>query len=139
MSSILKFKRHYAVLALIIFFIEILIALFAHDRIIRPYVGDFLVVILIYCFLRSFIDTSVLSLALSALIISFMVETFQYFNILSRLGLQDSQFEKTVIGSSFEWTDLVAYTLGIALVLCLEKLLANKIHKRSIVRASRAQ
>lgn len=132
MSSILKFKGHYFVLAFIIFCIEVLIALFAHDRFIRPYLGDFLVVILIYCFLRSFIDISVVKLALSALLFSFMVETLQYFNILGRLGLQDSRLAKTLMGSSFEWTDLVAYTLGIAFVLYVEKMILNKFFKRSM-------
>lgn len=132
MSSTLKFKGHYFVLALIIFVIEILIALFAHDRIIRPYVGDFLVVILIYCFLRSFIDISVMKLAISALVFSYIVETLQYLDILHRLGLQDSKFAKTVIGSSFEWIDIVAYTLGIMLVLYVEKMIAPKILKTSM-------
>ena len=136
MNGILKFKGHYFVLALIIFLIEILIALFAHDRIIRPYAGDFLVVILIYCFLRSFINISVIRLAFSALAFSYMIETLQYFNIVGRLGLQDSGFAKTVIGSSFEWTDLLAYTLGIALVLFVEKAIANKLYKRSMMKTS---
>jgi hypothetical protein len=129
MSNTLKFKGHYFILALIIFFIEILIALFVHDRIIRPYAGDFLVVILIYCFVRSFIDTSVIRLAISVLIFSYVVETLQYFNILSRLGLQDSKLAKTIMGSSFEWADLVAYTVGIVLVLYVEKVIAGKIYK----------
>ena len=39
MSSILKFNRFYFVLTILLFGIEILIAKFAHDQIIRPYVG----------------------------------------------------------------------------------------------------
>lgn len=133
MNGIIKFKGHYFVLALIIFLIEIFIALFAHDKIIRPYVGDFLVVILIYCFLRSFINVSVIRLAFSALAFSYIIETLQYFNIVGSLGLQDSKFAKAVIGSSFEWTDLLVYTLGIALVLFVEKAIANKFYKRPVM------
>ncbi|MFT5385169.1 MAG: hypothetical protein ACI81W_002574, partial [Saprospiraceae bacterium] len=36
-----------------LFLIEVGIAVFIQDRIIRPYIGDLLVVILIYCFIRS--------------------------------------------------------------------------------------
>ena len=133
MGSIWKFKIHYFILALIILFIEIIIALFAHDKIIRPYVGDFLVVILIYCFLRSFINISVTKLAISALLFSYVVETLQYLNILGRWGLENSRLAKTLMGSSFEWTDIIAYTLGIVLVLYIEKVIANKAFKRSMM------
>lgn len=136
MNSILKFKGHYFVIAIILLFIEIFIALFAHDRIIRPYLGDFLVVILIYCFIRSFINASVMAIAFFALIFSYIVETLQYLNIVDRLGLQDSRFAKTIIGTSFEWTDIIAYTLGIMLVLYVEKVIVVKTNKKSIVKLS---
>ncbi|MCW5910752.1 MAG: DUF2809 domain-containing protein [Cyclobacteriaceae bacterium] len=51
-----NFNRNYLVWSLAIFIAEVLIALFVHDSFIRPYVGDVLVVILIYCFVKSFID-----------------------------------------------------------------------------------
>lgn len=126
MNGIITFKRHYLVFTLIIFFIEILIALFVHDSIIRPYVGDVLAAILVYCFLRSFLNISVKKLAFSALAFSYLIETLQYFNVLEKLGLQGSTLAKTLLGSSFEWTDIVAYTLGIAIVLYIEKVVAKK-------------
>ena len=126
MNSIMKFRRHYLVLASVIFIIEILIALFAHDKIVRPYIGDFLVVILIYCFLKSFIDISILKAAISVLIFSYFIEILQHFNIVGRLGLQNSRLARTIIGTSFEWVDLIAYTLGILAVLYFEKIMAGK-------------
>ena len=123
MRKILKFRGQYLVWAIVIFIIEILIALFAHDRIVRPYVGDFLVVMLVYCFLRSFLNVSVLAAAISSLIFSYLVETLQYFDIVTKLGLQNSELAKVIIGSSFEWIDMVAYTAGIIFVLCIEKVL----------------
>ena len=47
----LLFRRSYFSFFVLLFIIEVLIALFVNDRLIRPYVGDFLVVILIYCFI----------------------------------------------------------------------------------------
>jgi hypothetical protein len=106
--------------------IEICIAKFAHDKIIRPYVGDFLVVILIYCLVKSFFNTPVLATAIGVLLFSYAVETAQYFNIVGITGLQNSKFAKIIIGSAFEWADLLMYTGGIALVLIIEKAAAAR-------------
>ena len=43
------FRPIYFYWTIVLFFVEVLIALFVHDGIIRPFLGDVLVVILIYC------------------------------------------------------------------------------------------
>lgn len=121
MGILLKFNRGYFVVAVILFATEILIAIFAHDRIIRPYVGDVLVVILIYCFVKSFLDTAVLTTAIFVLLFSFAIEGLQYLNLVTRLGLQDSKIATTIIGNSFAWIDMFAYIIGIAIVLLFER------------------
>ncbi len=73
MNSILKFNSRYFVLAVLLFGIEILIAKFAHDQILRQYVGDLLVVILIYCFVKSFLATPFINTALAVLAFSYTV------------------------------------------------------------------
>jgi len=110
----------------LLFAIEVLIALFVHDKIVRPYIGDVLVVILIYCFVKSFLNIKVLTAALLVLLFSFSIETFQYFNLVEKLGLEHNKTARIVIGSSFEWIDFVAYSLGILIVLAVEKQLAKK-------------
>ena len=129
MNSKLKFNKLYFVAALSLLGIEILIAKFAHDQIIRPYMGDLLVVILIYCCIRSFWNTPYLSTALGVLAFSFTLETLQYFHIVNWLGLGNSNFARTVIGTSFEWGDLVAYIAGIVLVIYLENAFGNRKSK----------
>ena len=126
MSSILKFNRFYFVLTILLFGNEILIAKFAHDQIIRPHVGDLLVVILIYCFVKSFLDTPYIKTALAVLLFSYTVEALQYFHVVNRMGLEDSNLAKIIIGTYFEWIDLVAYTLGIAIVIYLESVSTKK-------------
>ena len=120
MINTLKFNKTYFALAVLIFITEVMIALFVHDLFIRPYVGDVLVVILIYCFVKSFLDLPVLPTALAVLEFSFVIETLQFFEIVNRLGLQDSKFANTVIGNSFAWIDMLAYIIGIILILCFE-------------------
>jgi hypothetical protein len=115
------FRLGYFLLTLILFIVEVLIALYVHDRIIRPYIGDVLVVILIYCFCRSFLRVPVRPLAVCVLLFAFLIEVLQYFQIVRVLGLQDSKIARTVIGVGFEWLDLAAYSVGIVLVLLIEK------------------
>jgi len=123
MKGTLKFNSSYFLAAIFLLIIEILIALFAHDTIIRPYFGDFLVVILIYCFVRSFVTTPVIPTAIAVLLFSFALETGQYFHIVNLIGLQHVKLARIIIGTSFAWADLAAYTAGILTVVFTEKLL----------------
>jgi hypothetical protein len=114
------FRKKYFIPALILLIVEILIALYVHDAIIRPYIGDYLVVILLYCLLQSFINAPVVPAAIIVLIFSFVIETLQYFKIVEVLGLQHSTLARVIIGTSFHWIDLVMYALGIVTVLLIE-------------------
>ncbi|NII27966.1 DUF2809 domain-containing protein [Pseudoflavitalea sp. X16] len=116
-----QFNKRYFLIAILLFIIEVLIALYVQDAIIRPYVGDFLVVILLYCLLKAFLNISLLPAAISVLLFAYLIEILQYFHLVHRLGLQHSKLATTVIGSSFEWIDLIAYTAGIIFTIIVEK------------------
>ena len=131
MTSYIRFSLPYFLLALVLFAIEVLIAVYAHDRIVRPYIGDLLVVILIYCFVRSFLSTPIIPTAIAVLLFSFFVELMQYFHIVDRLGLQNNKLARTIIGVSFEWIDLLCYAVGIAVVLLVESLVKARSHIQS--------
>lgn len=122
----LTFNKKYFAFAILIFSIEVLIALYVHDQFVRPYLGDVLVVILIYCFVRSFIKLPVFTLAMLVLMFAFTIEFLQYIKIVNILGLQKSQLARTVIGTSFAWLDLVAYVAGITVVILVEKFRPRK-------------
>jgi hypothetical protein len=113
-------RRHYFTLCLTLLATEIAIALFVHDDFIRPFVGDFLVVILLYCMIRSFTKLTVETVAMAVLIFSFLIETLQYFQIVNLLGLQDVTPARIIIGTTFSWSDICAYALGILFVLFIE-------------------
>ena len=83
-----KFNKNYFIAFVLLFIIEIVIAIYIHDKFIRPYFGDVLVVILMYCFLMSFLNISKFKTALFVLAFSFCVEFGQYFNLVSLLGLK---------------------------------------------------
>lgn len=122
----LKFQYRYFIFAVILFAIEVYIALFVHDEIIRPHIGDLLVVILIYCFLRSFLNLPVLVIAIATLLFSYIVEVLQYFNLVQILELQNSKLARIIIGTSFSWLDILSYTIGIIIVLLIEKIFNSK-------------
>ena len=120
------FSKKYFFLAIALFITEVLIALYLHDRFVRPYVGDYLVVILLYCMVRTVWQSSVISIAIPVLLFSYLIETLQYFNLVALIGLQHSRLANIVIGNHFEWGDLVAYTLGIITVIGIEKYFAKQ-------------
>ncbi|MBQ3513116.1 MAG: DUF2809 domain-containing protein [Lachnospiraceae bacterium] len=102
----------YALLTVIFLIIEILIALFVHDRFIRPYVGDMLVVVVIYTFLRIWIPNKVKGLPLYVFLFAAGVEVLQYFEIVKILGVEDNTFLRILIGSTFDIKDIVCYGGG---------------------------
>ena len=121
MKTKFQFTKTYFLLFLLLFAIEILIALFVHDSFIRPYVGDVLVVILIYCFIKSFFPTPTVKTAIAVLLFACTIETLQYFSLADQLSLQHSKVARIIIGSSFDWKDIAAYIAGIVLLLFIEQ------------------
>lgn len=115
-----SFHKNYFIVTVILFLVEIFIGFYMHDDIIRPYGGDFLVVILLYCFIKSFTGLRMCTAAVGVLIFSYLVETLQYFHIVNLLGLEESKMACIIIGTSFAWSDLLAYTLGMLVVLGAE-------------------
>ena len=122
----LKFNWRYFVLAILILIIEILIAIFVHDGFIRPYIGDLLVVIFIYCFLKSFVSLSTSKAALYVLLFSYFVEALQYFRIVQHLGFQRNNLARIIIGTSFDWKDILMYTIGIVTVVIIESVFSSE-------------
>ena len=116
----LQLNKIYLILTILFFVTEVLIALFLKSGFIRHTFGDYLVVILMYCFFKSFIKGNHFYVAMGVLAFSFAIEFSQLVNILKPLNLQDSHSAKLILGSTFQFSDLVAYTLGILTVLIVE-------------------
>ena len=114
------FKKKYFIVALCIFIIEILIARYVNERFIRPFIGDLLVVILIYTAYRSIIRNTVIRTALQVLLFAFTVEFLQLLPIIEFFGLDKTGVLAIVIGSTFDVLDLLAYLAGIGIVLLVE-------------------
>ena len=104
-----------------IFAIEIIIALFIRDTFIRPFLGDVLVVIMIFYFFRSFCECSIFKLAVGVLLFSILIEISQYLDLVDILGIDDYEIAHIILGSTFDWLDILAYLLGTTGVYFFEK------------------
>ena len=96
----------------VIFLIEAAIALWVHDRFVRPYIGDALVVVLVYCFVRIIIPAGVRHLVLYVFLFAVCVEFLQYFHLVELLGLQGCRVARIILGSVFDWKDIACYAAG---------------------------
>ncbi|WP_087016454.1 DUF2809 domain-containing protein [Thaumasiovibrio subtropicus] len=119
----LTFHRRYAILNVALFALLVFIALFINDRIIRPFIGDVLVVIWIYAFFCTFLTFSRWKIALGTLLFAYSVEIAQYYNLVALLGLEHNRMARIVIGMTFDWLDLVAYSLGWGIITIYSSLL----------------
>ena len=113
----LRFHGAHAGVALLLFLIELSIALFVDDAFVRPYLGDVLVVPLVYCLVATFIEAKPLRLGLAVLGFAFAIEFAQYFELVRVLRLEDNRLARTVLGTSYSTLDLVAYTVGAVLTV----------------------
>ena len=83
----MKKRIFYIISFLVIFCIEVFIALYIRDSFIRPYMGDALVVVLVYSFVRIFIPTGVPRLSFYVFLFACFVEVLQYFQLVETLGI----------------------------------------------------
>jgi len=109
--------------------IEVLIALFVHDGFIRPHLGDVLVICVLYCLVRAFVAYPIRGLPLYLFLLGTAVETGQYFQLATRLGLDGNIFFRTILGATFDPADILCYFAGSA-VLLLWELIERKYLRR---------
>ncbi|SIQ27977.1 DUF2809 domain-containing protein [Chryseobacterium sp. RU33C] len=122
----LQFSLKYLLLSLFIFFLEVLIATkLSNVFFVRAYLGDVIVVILLYTFVKSFAKVNNQKLILGILIFSFAVEFGQYFHIAEKLGFRPGSLMYIVIGNSFSWIDNLCYAVG-CLILYLIVRMTNR-------------
>lgn len=115
-----QFSLKWFIVFVVFLMIEVLIALYVNDSFIRPYLGDVFVVILLFSFFRSFSQISILPLTITVLLISYMIEILQYFQIVALLNLQDNDVMRIVLGSVFSWGDIICYTIGAIICYCTQ-------------------
>ncbi|MGL5765840.1 MAG: DUF2809 domain-containing protein [Sarcina sp.] len=121
----LKLNHKYLIAFIVLLSVEVFIALFVKDNFIRPYVGDILVVVVLYVFIKSFIS-KVKNLPIYIFLFAFFIEILQYFDIIKILGVQNNKFISTLIGSTFDIKDIICYFIGDIIIIVYEKILTKR-------------
>ena len=128
-----QFNLKYFLIFILIFSIEVIIALFIKDNFIRPYFGDFLVIFLVYYFLLSFINVDKNKIALGVLVFAFTVEIIQYFQVLSYFNLEKNRILRIVAGNTFSFEDLIIYTLAFLTIILFNRYDTKSLSDRKSV------
>ena len=99
-----------------LFLIELSIALFIHDSLLRPFVGDVLVIGLIFTFCKSFIDFRGKDghWAVGIFLFACLIELTQFFHLAALL--QVGGVMGIALGATFDWLDILAYAIGAGVI-----------------------
>ena len=126
----MKTRLPYIIGFLVLLGVEICIGVFYFNFFIRAYIGDVIVVWVIYCLFRSFVPRKFNSCAVAVgiLVFSFAVEFLQKIHIADVLGVKN-ELLRIIIGTSYAPEDLWCYAAGTAVTL-LQIFLYQKIKKR---------
>ncbi|GAB2762279.1 ribosomal maturation YjgA family protein [Salinimicrobium soli] len=127
----LTFQKSYFFAALLLFLLLVFIAVYVSDTIIRPYGGDVLVVIFLYCLLKSFLKMPVKNAIFGVLLFAFLLEGLQAFDLVGKLGLQGNPVAVTILGNHFDFGDLLLYLLGGAIAFLTEIFLKKSFRKKA--------
>ncbi|MFD0861244.1 DUF2809 domain-containing protein [Sungkyunkwania multivorans] len=115
----------YILLTVVLFLVEVLIARYG-SGFLRHFIGDVLVVILIYAAIRSFLESkNVLLLILGIFVFACTIEGLQLFDLPKILGIEDNKVASIVLGNTFDWMDILAYALGCISIISMERFLTN--------------
>lgn len=128
----MKKRIIYAIVTFCLIVIEVLIAIFIHDKFIRPYIGDVIVVVVIYTFIRIFIPEKCHLLPLWVFIFAAGVEVLQLFHIVDLLGLGSIRFFRILIGSVFDLHDILCYAVGCMLLGVYEIIIYKSKKKKNL-------
>jgi len=124
----LSINKNYSLITSIILLTEVLIATYIKTGFIRHTFGDILATMLVYTFFRSFLKTNPIKLGISVLIFAFSLEFFQFLNILDFFNIQN-KIIRIVLGTTYQTSDLIAYTLGIVAIILIDiKLFKNEYY-----------
>lgn len=109
-----KERLVFALLFLILTGFEFIIGIYFHDDFVRPFVGDVLIVIVLYSLVRVFFPHRFYLLSAAVLVFAAAVEFTQMIPLCNLLGIKN-EFLRTIMGVSFAWEDIICYAVGCAI------------------------
>jgi len=104
-----------------LFIVLVFIAAYVRDAVVRPYVGDLLVVICLYFLVRGATGAGKYWTAGAVFLLAAIIEYAQTLQLLSWLQLSDVPIVKIVLGSTPDPLDMLLYLTGILIVLLADR------------------
>ncbi|MHC0445547.1 ribosomal maturation YjgA family protein [Flavobacterium sp. 3-218] len=90
------------------------------------WIGDFLYAVMIYFLIRIIFPLkSFFFLAAISLFICYCIEFLQLYQGEWMIELRKTLFGRYVLGQGFLWSDILAYTFGIAIAFLIDELVLN--------------
>ncbi|PVM92027.1 ribosomal maturation YjgA family protein [Caulobacter endophyticus] len=117
----MRIRFGYLALAIALFAVEVVIALFVRDALVRPYMGDVLATAMVYFGLRGVTPLGRIGAAAGAFGLGAVVEIGQALHILDLVGLGASRWARVVFGGVFDFKDLACYAIGVALAMAVDR------------------
>lgn len=121
-----RLRATYFAIFVAVLCIEILIGVYVRDAFVRPYVGDVLVVVLIYCLIRVIKPMGVKLMPLYVFAFACGVELLQLIDVVGILGIPKGSVIAIMIGSTFSFPDIICYAVGCTIVAVTEFLVKLK-------------
>ena len=114
----MKARLPYIIGFVLLVAVEVCIGVFYFNFFIRAYIGDVIIVWVLYCLFRSFVPKKFNSyaVALGILAFSFAVEFLQKAHIADVLGVKN-ELLRIIIGTSYAAEDLWCYAAGTAVTI----------------------
>lgn len=106
-----RLRLLFAGAAVILLAAEIYIGIYVHDAFVRPYLGDTLVVMLLYCLVRIVFPTKYYWLSGAVFLFAVLVEFSQLLPLCDVLHIKN-QLLRVLMGTSFAFGDILAYFAG---------------------------
>lgn len=126
MKKKVKLRISFLAVFVLLLAVEVLIALFVHDDFVRPYVGDMIVTVVVWSFLRIIFPDKFKLMSLYVMIFAILVEVGQYFHYTELLGITNPILV-TMIGTTFAWADIACYAVGCIVAAVADTVMFRKI------------
>lgn len=126
-ENIFGFSLKYFLATLILLGVEVGIALFIDDRLIRPYVGDVLIVVFLYTSIKTVYCLPTKRLPYYLFAFACLMEVLQSLKLVTILGLSGNKMAELILGTTFDINDFVCYFIAMVLLVIWEHLLRKNI------------
>ncbi len=106
-----KKRLAFLLIFLLLVISEFIIGIYFHDDFVRPFVGDVIIAVVLYTFVRVFFPEKLYWLSAAVFVFCAAVEFSQIIPLCDLIGVKNN-FLRTLMGVSFAWEDIICYAVG---------------------------